>query len=162
MKCPYCGEEDSQVKDSRPTEDKAAIRRRRVCQMCGGRFTTFERIQLRELIVIKKDGSKENFLRDKLARSVFTACSKRNIDSDLLESIISNIVMKLESQGDSEISSELIGELVMDALSSLDQVAYVRYASVYRNFLEARDFEKFIGDLSSNHNQKLNKQHKSS
>lgn len=148
MRCPFCGNDDTQVKDSRPTEDNSAIRRRRFCPNCGARFTTFERIQLRELTVIKKNGLKVPFDRDKLARSIMIATRKRPIDPDRIERLINGIVRRLESSGESEIKSDAIGELVMDGLAALDKVAYVRFASVYRNFREAKDFEEFIGSLS--------------
>ena len=144
MRCPFCGNEDTQVKDSRPTEDNSAIRRRRQCPNCGARFTTFERVQLRELTVLKSNAQRETFDRDKLLRSMTIALQKRPIDLDRLDRVVNGIVRRLESSGESEIPSKLIGELVMDALASLDQVAYVRFASVYRNFREARDFEAFI------------------
>ena len=147
MRCPYCNYSDTQVKDSRPTEDNAVIRRRRSCPQCGARFTTFERVQLRDLIVKKRDGKKVEFDRDKLARSVIIAFRKRPVDSERIEKMITGIVRTLESSGESEILSSDIGEMVMDTLSEIDQVAYVRFASVYRNFREARDFEKFVGDL---------------
>ena len=147
MRCPYCNYLDTQVKDSRPTEDNAVIRRRRSCPQCGARFTTFERVQLRDLMVKKRDGKKVEFDRDKLARSIIIAFRKRPIDSERIEQMITGIVRRLESSGDSEILSSDIGEMVMDTLSEIDQVAYVRFASVYRNFREARDFEKFVGDL---------------
>ena len=147
MRCPYCNYLDTQVKDSRPTEDNAVIRRRRSCPQCGARFTTFERVQLRDLMVKKRDGKKVEFDRDKLARSVMVAFRKRPVESDRIEKMITGIVRRLESSGDSEILSSDIGEMVMDTLSEIDQVAYVRFASVYRNFREARDFEKFVGDL---------------
>jgi len=147
MRCPYCNYLDTQVKDSRPTEDNAVIRRRRSCPQCGARFTTFERVQLRDLMVKKRDGKKVEFDRDKLARSIIIAFRKRPVDSDRIEQMITGIVRRLESSGDSEILSSDIGEMVMDTLSGIDQVAYVRFASVYRNFREARDFEKFVGDL---------------
>ena len=147
MRCPFCGNEDTQVKDSRPTEDNHAIRRRRQCTNCGARFTTFERVQLRELTVIKGNNQREPFEREKLLRSVTIALRKRPIDPERLERVVNGIVRRLESSGESEIPSKLIGELVMDALSSLDPVAYVRFASVYRNFREARDFEEFVGKL---------------
>jgi transcriptional repressor NrdR len=147
MRCPYCGGEDSQVKDSRPTEDGSSIRRRRVCPTCGGRFTTFERVQLRELTVLKRSGRRVPFDRDKLARSVQVALRKRQVDPDRVERMISGIVRQLESLGDSEINSETIGELVMEALKTLDDVAYVRFASVYRNFREAKDFANVLGEL---------------
>lgn len=149
MRCPYCGGEDSQVKDSRPTEDGSSIRRRRVCPTCGGRFTTFERVQLRELTVLKRSGRRVPFDRDKLARSVQVALRKRQVDPDRVERMISGIVRQLESLGDSEINSETIGELVMEALKTLDDVAYVRFASVYKNFREAKDFEQVLGELSA-------------
>lgn len=147
MRCPFCGNDDTQVKDSRPTEDNSAIRRRRFCPNCGARFTTFERIQLRELTVIKKNGIKTPFDRDKLARSIMIATRKRPIDPDRIERLINGIVRRLESSGESEIKSDFIGELVMEGLAALDKVAYVRFASVYRNFREAKDFEEFIGAL---------------
>jgi transcriptional repressor NrdR len=148
MRCPFCGNDDTQVKDSRPTEDNSAIRRRRFCPNCGARFTTFERIQLRELTVIKKNGLKAPFDRDKLARSIMIATRKRPIDPERIERLINGIVRRLESSGENEIKSDSIGELVMDGLAALDKVAYVRFASVYRNFREAKDFEEFIGSLS--------------
>ena len=147
MRCPYCNELDTQVKDSRPTEDNAVIRRRRSCPQCAARFTTFERVQLRDLMVKKRDGKKVEFDRDKLARSIIIAFRKRPVDSERIEKMITGIVRRLESSGESEILSSDIGEMVMDTLSEIDQVAYVRFASVYRNFREARDFEKFVGDL---------------
>ncbi|MDF1719061.1 MAG: transcriptional regulator NrdR [Minwuia sp.] len=145
MRCPYCQNADTQVKDSRPTEDNTAIRRRRSCSGCGGRFTTFERIQLRDLTVVKKNGQRTPFDRDKLARSIDIAIRKRPVDPERVERMINAIVRQLESSGESEIDSVRIGELVMQALASIDQVAYVRFASVYRNFREAADFEDFIG-----------------
>ncbi len=144
MKCPYCSIDDTQVKDSRPTEDSSAIRRRRICNGCGGRFTTFERVQLRDLIVIKKSGRKVPFERDKLTRSVNTALRKRDVDRERSERMISGVVRQLESTGDIEISSDLIGELVMEGLRSLDDVAFVRFASVYKNFSAADDFRSFL------------------
>ncbi len=147
MRCPFCGHDDTQVKDSRPTEDNSAIRRRRSCPACGSRFTTFERVQLRELVVVKKDGSRTPFDRDKLARSIAIAVRKRPVDPDRVERIVTSIQRRLESSGESEIASEMIGELVMESLISLDKVAYVRFASVYRNFREAKDFEDFVGKL---------------
>jgi len=144
MRCPFCQNEDSQVKDSRPTEDGAAIRRRRQCDKCGSRFTTFERVQLRDLVVLKRSGRRVPFDRDKLARSLSIALRKRPIEQDQIEQMISGIVRKLESQGESEITSETIGEMVMEALANLDPVAYVRYASVYRDFRETSDFADFI------------------
>ncbi|HEX9645908.1 MAG TPA: transcriptional regulator NrdR [Alphaproteobacteria bacterium] len=149
MRCPFCGDEDTQVKDSRPTEDNTVIRRRRFCQSCGSRFTTFERVQLRELTVVKKDGERTPFDREKLARSIEIALRKRPVDAERVERVVSGIVRRLESSGESEIPSSVIGEMVMDALAALDQVAYVRFASVYRNFREARDFEKFVGSLAN-------------
>jgi transcriptional repressor NrdR len=148
MRCPYCGAGDTQVKDSRPTEDSAAIRRRRVCVECGGRFTTFERVQLRELTVVKKSGRRVPFDRDKLMRSVQVALRKRPVDSDRVERMVSGIVRQLESRGEQDIPAEEIGLLVMDGLRNLDDVAYVRFASVYRDFREAKDFEAFVGELS--------------
>lgn len=147
MRCPFCGNEDTQVKDSRPTEDNSAIRRRRQCPNCGARFTTFERVQLRELTVVKSTGKREPFDRDKLMRSMSLALQKRPVDPDRLDRVVNGMVRRLESSGESEIPTKLIGELVMDALANLDQVAYVRFASVYRNFREARDFEEFVGKL---------------
>jgi transcriptional repressor NrdR len=149
MRCPFCGHEDSQVKDSRPTEDGASIRRRRSCQECGARWTTFERVQLRELTVTKKDGKKEPFDREKLLRSLKIALQKRPVEEEQIERIVNSIQRRLESLGESELPSKVIGEIVMDVLADLDQVAYVRFASVYRNFREAKDFEKFIGTLSN-------------
>jgi len=145
MRCPFCGHDDTQVKDSRPTEDNSAIRRRRSCPQCGSRFTTFERVQLRELIVVKKNGQRSIFDRDKLARSIAIAVRKRPVDPDRVERIVNSIQRRLESSGETEISTNTIGELVMEALAALDQVAYVRFASVYRNFREAKDFEDFVG-----------------
>jgi transcriptional repressor NrdR len=147
MHCPFCGAEDTQVKDSRPTEEGAAIRRRRACTGCGARFTTFERVQLRELTVVKQNGKREPFDRDKLARSLNTSLRKRQVDPERVERLINSIIRRLESSGDSDVNSKRIGELVMDGLSTLDSVAYVRFASVYRNFREARDFEDFVGTL---------------
>jgi transcriptional repressor NrdR len=148
MRCPFCGSDDTQVKDSRPTEDKSAIRRRRFCPACGSRFTTFERVQLRELTVVKKNGQRAPFDRDKLMRSVLVATRKRPVDPERIERMVSAIVRRLESLGESEIPSDVIGTMVMDALANLDQVAYVRFASVYKNFREAKDFEAFIEELS--------------
>ena len=147
MHCPFCGHDDTQVKDSRPTEDGAAIRRRRSCGNCGQRFTTIERVQLRELTVLKSDGRRVAFDRDKLARSIRIALRKRPIDEERIERIVNGIVRQLESSGENEIPSKQIGELVMDTLKELDQVAYVRFASVYRDFREARDFQEFVGSL---------------
>ena len=148
MRCPFCGHNDSQVKDSRPTEDNAAIRRRRFCAACGSRWTTFERVQLRDLMVLKSDGKKQLFERDKLVRSIRTAVRKRPVDEEQVERVANSIQRRLETMGESEIPSSHIGELVMEALANIDQVAYVRFASVYRNFREAKDFEEFVGQLS--------------
>jgi len=147
MRCPFCSNQDSQVKDSRPTEDNTAIRRRRFCDQCGSRFTTFERIQLRDLIVLKTNNQKEVFDRDKMYRSLSMALRKRNIDQEKIEKIVNAIVRKLENSGNTEIKSGLIGEYIMEALSHLDQVAYVRFASVYKNFREVKDFEDFLDNL---------------
>lgn len=147
MRCPFCSYDDTQVKDSRPSEDNAAIRRRRYCPSCGSRFTTFERVQLRELTVVKKNGSRSVFDRDKLARSIQIAVRKRPVDPDRVERIINGIQRRLESSGETEIQSASIGEMVMEALSALDQVAYVRFASVYKDFREAKDFGAFVGKL---------------
>jgi len=147
MRCPFCSNEDTQVKDSRPTEDRASIRRRRFCPACGARFTTFERVQLRELSVIKKNGRRVPFDRDKLARSLSVALRKRPVDPERVERMINGLVRRLESMGESEIPVAMIGELAMDGLASLDQVAYVRFASVYKNFRETKDFEEFIGEI---------------
>jgi len=148
MRCPSCTSLDTQVKDSRPTEDSSAIRRRRLCLAFGFRFTTFERVQLRELVVIKRNGRRVPFDRDKLARSVTIAVRKRNVDPDRFEHTVSKIVRELESLGENEVTSETIGETVMAHLRDLDDVAYVRFASVYRNFREAKDFERVLGELS--------------
>jgi transcriptional repressor NrdR len=148
MRCPSCGSLDTQVKDSRPTEDAAAIRRRRVCIPCNFRFTTFERVQLRELTVIKRNGRRVPFDRDKLVRSVAIALRKRPVEPDRVERLVSKIVRELENLGESEVTSETIGELVMEHLRGLDDVAYVRFASVYRNFREAKDFRAVLGELS--------------
>ena len=150
MRCPFYSNQDSQVKDSRPTEDNTAIRRRRICDQCGSRFTTFERIQLRDLIVLKTNGKKEVFDRDKMFRSLSLALRKRNIDQEKIEKIVNAIVRKLENFGDTEVKSTLIGEYIMEALSHLDQIAYVRFASVYKNFREVKDFEDFLGNLEDN------------
>ena len=147
MRCPFCGHEDTQVKDSRPAEDGAAIRRRRSCVGCGQRFTTVERVQLREITVVKTDGRRVLFDRDKLARSVRIALRKRPVDEERIERIVNGIVRKLESSGEAEIDSKGIGESAMEALKAVDAVAYVRFASVYRNFREAKDFEEFIDGL---------------
>jgi len=148
MRCPSCNSLDTQVKDSRPTEDSAAIRRRRLCLACGFRFTTFERVQLRELVVIKRNGRRVPFDRDKLLRSVQIALRKRPVDPERIEQTVSQIVRELETQGESEITSETVGELIMEHLRGLDTVAYVRFASVYRNFREAKDFEAVLDELS--------------
>jgi len=153
MKCPFCNSTETQVKDSRPTEDDAAIRRRRLCSNCGARFTSFERVQLRDLTVIKKDGKRTPFNRDKLANSIIIALRKRKIDSERVEKLISGIVRRLESSGEVDIPSHMIGKLVMESLSEIDQVAYVRFASVYRNFREAQDFENFLGELKDHQKQ---------
>ncbi|MCA3325004.1 MAG: transcriptional repressor NrdR [Roseomonas sp.] len=147
MKCPFCGFEDTQVKDSRPAEDSAAIRRRRACPECGARFTTFERVQLREITIIKTDGRRVPFEREKLARSIRVALRKRPVDEDRIEKLVNSIQRRLETEGESEIPSNKIGEIVMETLKELDQVAYVRFASVYRNFGEAKDFQAFLGEL---------------
>ena len=144
MRCPFCGKEDTQVKDSRASEDGASIRRRRLCSSCGSRFTTFERIQLRDLIVIKRNGKKISFDRDKLLKSMLMALRKRQTNEESIERAVNGIVRQLESNGDNEIKSKFIGELVMNALAEIDNVAYIRYASVYRNFREASDFGKFV------------------
>jgi transcriptional repressor NrdR len=149
MRCPYCQSEDTQVKDSRPAEDGAVIRRRRVCSVCGGRFTTFERVQLRDLSVIKKSGRKVAFDRDKLMRSVEVALRKRQVDPERVERAVSGIVRQLESSGEPEVSSDEIGRLVMDALKGIDDIAYIRFASVYRNFREAKDFHDVIDEITS-------------
>jgi transcriptional repressor NrdR len=148
MRCPSCASLDTQVKDSRPTEDSSVIRRRRVCLACNFRFTTFERVQLRELIVIKRNGRRVPFDRDKLLRSVQIALRKRPVEPERIDQAVSKIVRELESQGESEISSEAIGEMVMESLRALDDVAYVRFASVYRNFREAKDFEAVLDELA--------------
>jgi transcriptional repressor NrdR len=147
MKCPFCGFDDTQVKDSRPAEDSAAIRRRRACTECGARFTTFERVQLREITIIKTDGRRVPFEREKLARSIRVALRKRPVDEDRIEKLVNSIQRRLETEGESDIASHKIGEIVMETLKELDQVAYVRFASVYRNFGEAKDFQAFLGEL---------------
>ncbi len=144
MKCPFCGCDDTQVKDSRDTDDNTAIRRRRECSECGSRFTTFERVQLRDLIVVKKNGEKVMFDRDKLARSIFLAVRKRPISSERVEKVVNSIQRRLEASGEAEIASTQIGEFVMQALASLDHIAYIRFASVYRDFKEVSDFEDFV------------------
>jgi transcriptional repressor NrdR len=147
MRCPFCSSEDTQVKDSRPAEDGAAIRRRRSCPQCNSRFTTFERVQLRDLTVLKTDGQREPFDREKLARSIRVALRKRPVDQDKLERIVNGIQRKLETEAEAEVTSRQIGEIVMETLKEVDQVAYVRFASVYRNFGEARDFREFLGEM---------------
>jgi transcriptional repressor NrdR len=147
MRCPYCGRDDTQVKDSRPAEEGAAIRRRRSCPGCQSRFTTFERVQLREITVLKTDGRRVPFDREKLARSIRIALRKRPVDEDRVERIVNGIQRRLETEADSEVTSRQIGETVMEALRAVDQVAYVRFASVYRNFGEAQDFRAFLGEL---------------
>jgi transcriptional repressor NrdR len=147
MRCPFCGNEDTQVKDSRPTEDNAAIRRRRICGNCGARFTTFERVQLRELTVVKSSNDREPFDREKLLRSMRIALRKRPVEGERVERVVNSIVRQLESSGETEIPSKQVGEMAMQALLQLDQIAYIRYASVYRNFREASDFNEFLDGL---------------
>ena len=147
MRCPFCAHEDSQVKDSRPTEDNAAIRRRRQCEGCGARFTTFERVQLREVTVVKSDDSRQPFARAKIEQSVTLACRKRGIAQERLDQLVSGIQRQIETLGESEVPSKAIGEMVMDGLRQLDSVAYIRFASVYRDFSEARDFEEFASSV---------------
>ncbi len=147
MRCPFCGHDDTQVKDSRPTDDGSAIRRRRFCGGCGQRFTTIERVQLRELMVLKNDGRRVPFDRDKLARSIRIALRKRPVQEERIERIVNGIVRQLEATGENEIPSKQLGELVMETLKEVDAVAYVRFASVYRDFREAKDFETFLGSL---------------
>jgi len=149
MRCPFCGRDDTQVKDSRPAEDGAAIRRRRSCPACGARFTTFERVQLRDLTVLKTDGRRVPFDREKLARSIRVALRKRPVEEDQIERIVNGIQRRLETEAESEVTSRQIGEIVMDALRAVDEVAYVRFASVYRNFNEAKDFGAFLGSLKA-------------
>ncbi len=146
MRCPFCGELESQVKDSRPSEDGAAIRRRRLCPECGGRFTTFERVQLRELTILKRSGRRAPFDREKLVRSITVATRKRPVDPERLERMVNGIVRQLESMGETELASTVVGEMVMKALKTLDDVAYVRYASVYRDFRQTEDFAQFLSD----------------
>ncbi len=148
MRCPFCGNEDTQVKDSRPTEDNTSIRRRRYCAACGGRFTTFERVQLRELTVVKRSGRRVPFDREKLMRSVQVALRKRPVEPERIERMVSGLVRQLESRGESDVDAETIGTLVMEGLRVLDDVAYVRFASVYKNFREAKDFEDLLDELS--------------
>ena len=152
MRCPFCGHDDTQVKDSRPTDDNSAIRRRRFCTACGSRFTTFERVQLRELTIVKRNGQRTLFDRDKLDRSITIAVRKRPVTPERVERIVNSIQRRLESSGENEIASQTVGELVMEALAALDQVAYVRFASVYKNFREAKDFEDFVGRLGGDSN----------
>ena len=147
MRCPFCGHDASQVKDSRPTDDGAAIRRRRQCEGCAARFTTFERIQLRELTVVKSEDRREPFEREKLLRSIGIAARKRPVDALAIERLVSGIQRQLETSGEAEIASKRIGEMVMDGLKGLDSVAYIRFASVYRDFSEAKDFEEFAGSV---------------
>ena len=149
MRCPYCGNSDTQVKDSRPSEDGVAIRRRRNCPDCGGRFTTFERVQLRELMVVKRSGRRVPFDRDKLMRSVQIALRKRPVEQERVDRMVSGLVRRLESLGESEIKADFIGKLVMEGLRGLDDVAYVRFASVYKNFREAKDFEELLNELTA-------------
>ncbi len=146
MRCPFCGELESQVKDSRPSEDGSAIRRRRLCPACGGRFTTFERVQLRELTIVKRSGRRAPFDREKLVRSISIALRKRPVDTERVERMVSGIVRQLESLGETELASNVVGEMVMMSLKALDEVAYVRYASVYRDFRETQDFARFLGE----------------
>jgi transcriptional repressor NrdR len=149
MRCPFCGHDDTQVKDSRPTEDNSAIRRRRFCPSCGARFTTFERVQLRELVVVKAGGAREPFDREKLLRSMRIALRKRPVDADRVDRVVNSLVRQLESSGETEIPSKQVGEMVMQALLHLDQVAYIRYASVYKDFREVSDFNEIVGTLKS-------------
>ena len=147
MRCPFCAHDDSQVKDSRPTEDNTAIRRRRQCDSCGARFTTFERVQLREVTVVKSSGARESFDRSKLDQSVALACRKRGVAQERLDQLVSGVQRQIEVMGDSEIQAKVIGEMVMEGLRHLDTVAYIRFASVYRDFTEAKDFEEFAGTV---------------
>ena len=146
MKCPFCGHQDSQVKDSRPSDDGSAIRRRRSCPNCNGRFTTFERVQLRELVIVKRNGRRTPFDRDKLERSLGIALRKRPVQAEQIEQLVTRIVRQLESLGETEIPSSTVGDFIMKALKSVDEVAYVRYASVYKDFRATGDFSKFLGD----------------
>ncbi|MFY8095079.1 MAG: transcriptional regulator NrdR [Niveispirillum sp.] len=152
MRCPFCGNDDTQVKDSRPTDDGSAIRRRRFCPACGARFTTFERVQLRELYVVKSSGQKEPFDREKLLRSMRISLRKRPVDADRVDRVVNSIVRQLESSGETEIPSTQIGEMVMNQLAGIDKVAYIRYASVYRDFREAADFNEFVEKLRPEEN----------
>ncbi len=147
MRCPFCAHDNSQVKDSRPSEDGAAIRRRRQCESCGARFTTFERIHLREVTIVKSEGRRENFDRSKLEKSIALACRKRSVAQERIDQLVSGIQRQLETSGDSEVASQKIGQMVMDGLRQLDSVAYIRFASVYKDFTEARDFEEFAGTV---------------
>ncbi|MEQ1495360.1 MAG: transcriptional regulator NrdR [Novosphingobium sp.] len=147
MRCPFCAHDDSQVKDSRPTEDNTAIRRRRQCDSCGARFTTFERVQLREIFVVKSDGTRESFDRSKIDQSVVLACRKRGIAQERLDQLVSGVQRQIETLGESEVATKAIGEMVMEGLRGLDTVAYIRFASVYRDFAEAKDFEEFAGNV---------------
>jgi transcriptional repressor NrdR len=147
MKCPFCGHPDTQVKDSRPSEDGTTIRRRRYCAHCNSRFTTFERVQLRELVVVKKNGERRMFDRDKLARSLAIALRKRPFNEEQVEQLTTRIVQKLETLGEGEIPTPLIGKIVMEELKGMDSVAYIRFASVYKDFREAKDFEEIVGEL---------------
>ncbi|MBN8500714.1 MAG: transcriptional repressor NrdR [Sphingomonadales bacterium] len=147
MRCPFCAHENSQVKDSRPTEDNTAIRRRRQCDGCGARFTTFERIQLRDITVVKSDGTREAFDRTKIDQSVALACRKRGLAQERLDQLVSGIQRRIETLGESEVAAKSIGEMVMEGLYALDTVAYIRFASVYRDFTEARDFEEFASTV---------------
>jgi transcriptional repressor NrdR len=149
LRCPYCSNDETQVKDSRPSEDGSSIRRRRFCPACGNRFTTFERVQLRELTVLKTDGRRVPFDRDKLGKSIRIACRKRPIDDERIERLLNGIQRRLEMEAEAEISSRRIGEMVMETLKGVDQVAYVRFASVYQNFSEAKDFQAFLGGLDT-------------
>ena len=147
MRCPFCAHDDSQVKDSRPTEDNTAIRRRRQCDSCGARFTTFERVQLREVTVVKSDGTRESFDRTKIDQSVALACRKRGIAQERLDQLVSGVQRQIETMGESEVPAKAIGEMVMEGLRGLDTVAYIRFASVYRDFTEAKDFEDFASTV---------------
>ena len=147
MRCPFCAYDNSQVKDSRPTEDNTAIRRRRQCDSCGARFTTFERVQLREIIVVKSDGTRENFDRSKIDQSVSLACRKRGVAQERLDQLVSGVQRQIETMGESEVPAKAIGEMVMEGLRGLDTVAYIRFASVYRDFTEAKDFEDFASTV---------------
>jgi transcriptional repressor NrdR len=147
MRCPFCGNIETQVKDSRPAEEHVSIRRRRLCPACGGRFTTYERVQLRDLVVVKSNGRREDFDRDKLERSIRIALQKRPVEPERIEQMISGIVRRLESMGDTDIASKTVGEIVMESLARIDTVAYVRFASVYKNFQAADDFDRFVSEL---------------